>query len=85
MHVGADIGGICFVERMFIFVLRMRSFAVAIDFGRCFRTRLEVRPGHEVKNPAAIALIQVEVIGICNPPSPLFMSYLGICQILGVS
>lgn len=62
--VGADGGGRDFVERMFIFFLRICPFAVAIDLGRCLRTRSEVRPGQVVKNPASMATIQVEGTGL---------------------
>ena len=37
--------GLVFVDRMFIFVFRMWPLAVGMDFGRCLRTRSEVRPG----------------------------------------
>jgi hypothetical protein len=30
---------------------------VAIDFGRCLRTKLEVRPGQVAKWPASISVI----------------------------
>ena len=62
--VGADDGEIDFVERMFIFVLRMCPFAVAIDLGRCFFTRSDVRPGHVVKKPSSMAAIQVDGTGL---------------------
>ena len=55
--VGADVGEEDFVERMFIFVLRMCPFAVAIDLGRCFLTRSDVRPGQIVKKPLSMAAI----------------------------
>ena len=62
--VGADGGGSDFVERMFIFFLRICPFAVAIDLGRCLHTRSEVRPGQVVNNPASMATIQVEGTGL---------------------
>ena len=30
---------------------------VAIIFGKCFRTRADVRPGHVVKKPALITVV----------------------------
>ena len=38
-------GGIL-VDQVFFLICRMCPFAVAIDFGRYFRTSLAVRPGH---------------------------------------
>ena len=62
--VGADDGVGRFVERMFILVLRMCPFAVAIDLGRCLRTRSEVRPGQVAKKPLSMAAIHVDGTGL---------------------
>ena len=62
--VVADGGEIDFVDRMFILVLRICPFAVAIDLGRCFLTRSDVSPGHVVKKPSSMALIQVDGTGL---------------------
>ena len=32
--------------------------------GKCFRTRSELRPGHVVKKPAVIAVVQVDTKGL---------------------
>ena len=34
------------------------------DWGRCFETRLEYRPGHEVKWPLLMAEMKVELTGL---------------------
>ena len=41
-------------------VLAEVPFAVARLLGKCFRTRAELRPGHVVKEPAVIAVVQVD-------------------------
>ena len=38
--------------------------SVAIDLGKCFRTRLEVKPGQVAKKPLSIALHQVDMQGL---------------------
>ena len=52
------------VERMSILVFRMCLFAVAIDFGRFFSTRSDVRPGQVAKKPASITWIYVDGTGL---------------------
>ena len=64
LSVGAGGGVIGLVDRIFIFAFRMWPFAVAIDFGRCLRTRLDVRPGQVAKNPAPISLIDADGTGL---------------------
>ena len=61
--VGAGGGGIGLVQRILIFVFRIWTFAVEIDFRRCLRTRSEVRPGQVAKNPASIDLIYADGTG----------------------
>ena len=43
---GVSDGGGSLVDRVFFLTWRMCPFAVAMDFGRYFRTSLAVRPGH---------------------------------------
>ena len=40
------------------------NFAVLVDLGSCLRTRLDARPGHEVKNYESVALYQVSMTGL---------------------
>ena len=37
---------------------------VAIIFGKCFRTRADVRPGHVVKKPAMIVVVHDDTTGL---------------------
>ena len=32
--------------------------------GKCFQTRAELRPGHVVKKPAVMAVVQVDTAGL---------------------
>jgi hypothetical protein len=62
----AGVGGcvVGFVERAFFGSWHRWPFAVATDFGRCFWSKSDVRPGHVAKKPASMAAVQVVVTGL---------------------
>ena len=57
-------GEVFLVDRMFCRSWRRCPFAVAMLFGKCFRTRADVRPGHVVKKPAVIAVVHDDNTGL---------------------
>jgi hypothetical protein len=61
---GEKFGGLALVDRRPCGWPRRWPLVVLIDFGKCFRTKSVVRPGHVVKCPASIALIQVDGTGL---------------------
>ena len=59
-----SIGMTVLVERMFCCCPRKCPLAVAMDLGRCRRTRSEVRPGQERKWPRWMARMRVDTTGL---------------------
>ena len=57
-------GGWQRVEQTFFWARRRWRLDVATDFGRCFRTSCEVRPGQVEKKPASMAAHHVLVEGL---------------------
>ena len=57
-------GELFLVDCMFCPSWQRCPFAVAILFGKCFRTKAEVRPGHVVKKPAVIAVVHDDTAGL---------------------
>ena len=49
--------------------------AVGLDFGRCLRTRSDVRSGQVANRPASMALIQVEGTGLKTVLCRYFASF----------
>ena len=68
--VASAVSGVARVVAVFIIALmpclisRMCPRTVGLDFGRCLRTRLDVRPGPVGNRPVSIAFIQVEGTGL---------------------
>ena len=55
---GTGAGGVLgLVDRAFCQYCRRYPLAVAIDLGRCFRTKSEVRSGHVAKYPVSMACV----------------------------
>ena len=52
------------VDLMCCLTSHMWPLDMAIDLGRCLRTRLDVSPGHVVKRLVLMALIHVEGTGL---------------------
>ena len=57
-------GEVFLVDRMFCRSWKRCPFAVARLLSKCFRTRAELIPGHVVKKPAVIAVVQVDTTGL---------------------
>ena len=57
-------GDVFLVDRTFFRYWRRCPFAVAMLFGKKFRTRAHVRPGHVVKKPAVVAVIHDYTTGL---------------------
>ena len=57
-------GEVFLVDCMFCWSWQRCPFAVARLLGKFFRTRAELRPGHVVKKPAVIAVVQVDKTGL---------------------
>ena len=57
-------GEVFLVDRTFCRSWRRCPFAVAMILGKKFRTREELRPGHVVKKPAVITVVQVDTTGL---------------------
>ena len=57
-------GGMFLVDRTFCRSWRRFPFAVAMLLGKCFRTRVDVRPGHVAKKPAVIAVVHDDTTGM---------------------
>ena len=57
-------GEVFLVDRKFCRSWQRCPFAVAILLGKCFRTRVGLRPGHVVKKPAVIAVVHDATIGL---------------------
>ena len=57
-------GEVFLVDRMFCRYCRRQPFVVARLLGKCFLTRAELRPGHVVKKPAVMAVVQVDTTGL---------------------
>ena len=55
-------GEVFLVDRMFCRSCRRLTFAVARLLGIFFRTRVELRPGHVVKKPVVVAVVQVDIM-----------------------
>ena len=54
-------GEVFLVDCTFFRSWRRCPFAVARLWGKCFRTRVELRPGHVVKKQAVISVVQVDI------------------------
>ena len=59
------------VGLLFVLVLRRPCFVclrwplkVAIAFGKCLFTSCDVKPGHDAKYPASMALHHVDTVGL---------------------
>ena len=57
-------GEVFLVDHTFCRSWRRCPFAVARLLGKCLCTRAEVRPGHMVKKPAVMAVVQVVSTGL---------------------
>ena len=58
------VGEVFLVDRMVFWSWRRCPFAVARLLDKCLRTRSEVRPGHVVKKPEVMAIVQVDTTGL---------------------
>ena len=57
-------GEVFLVYRTFFRSWRRCSFAVAMLLGKCFRTRVDKRPGHVVKKIVVIAVVHDDTTGL---------------------